>query len=196
MRKKSHVLLAVYLVNNLNIEELAAHRKAFYLGSILPDCRPSFVTTPHCYTRTIGLVREKIGKIIEESSIEGELTSVFCRKLGEISHYLADYFTFPHNENFEGTVKEHCIYEGNLKTALENYIENGQVKEEKRERGRFRSLDDLMEFIDGVYKEYCRVKRCVAEDCVYIVSIVSMVIEGIINLITQFGNHRLILQGV
>lgn len=37
MRKKSHISLARYMVENLKDEELKHHKFSFYLGSILPD---------------------------------------------------------------------------------------------------------------------------------------------------------------
>ena len=43
MRKKSHISLARYIVANTKDEELKKHKLSFYIGSILPDCKPSFV---------------------------------------------------------------------------------------------------------------------------------------------------------
>ena len=47
MRKKSHISLAGYLVREMNLEEFDRHKKAFYLGSILPDLTPKMITSPH-----------------------------------------------------------------------------------------------------------------------------------------------------
>ena len=47
MRKKSHVSLSLYLIKNIDNQLLSDHKKAFGMGSILPDCKPSFVTTKH-----------------------------------------------------------------------------------------------------------------------------------------------------
>ena len=61
MRKKSHILLARYLADQMpaNIS-LQSHRKAFCLGNILPDIQPSFVTKRHEYFGTFDEVQEKI----------------------------------------------------------------------------------------------------------------------------------------
>lgn len=42
--------------------------------------------------------------------------------LGQISHYLADYFTYPHNKIYPGSLKDHCSYEEKLKRDLRRYI--------------------------------------------------------------------------
>jgi len=50
VRKKSHILLARYLADQMPANEsLQSHRKAFCLGNILPDIQPSFVTKRHEY---------------------------------------------------------------------------------------------------------------------------------------------------
>lgn len=60
MRKKSHVLLAQYLANNNTAMNLQAHRKAFCLGSILPDMKPSFLTTKHEFQGTFLTIQENL----------------------------------------------------------------------------------------------------------------------------------------
>ena len=47
MRKKSHITLARYLVKESRDKELKKHKYAFYLGSVLPDIKPSFIYRRH-----------------------------------------------------------------------------------------------------------------------------------------------------
>ena len=47
MRKKSHISLARYIVNSLDDKELKKHRFSFYIGSVLPDIKPSFIYKRH-----------------------------------------------------------------------------------------------------------------------------------------------------
>ena len=56
MRKKSHVSLSRYLLDHIDSELLENHRKAFIVGSVLPDCKPSFVTTKHNMEETFDMV--------------------------------------------------------------------------------------------------------------------------------------------
>lgn len=60
MRKKSHVSLSRYLIESVDSTLLDNHRKAFIVGSILPDCKPSFVTTRHTIEETFDMVTEFI----------------------------------------------------------------------------------------------------------------------------------------
>ena len=49
MRKKSHISLARYIVNSLDDKELKKHRFSFYIGSVLPDIKPSFIYKRHMF---------------------------------------------------------------------------------------------------------------------------------------------------
>ena len=98
MRKKSHISLAKYIVQDMQIPEMVEHRKAFYLGSILPDCVPSFLTTRHEFDGTFDQLKERITRLVEDSQGLEEHARAFMRNLGQVIHYLADYFTFPHNK--------------------------------------------------------------------------------------------------
>ena len=57
MRKKSHISLARYLVRNLDDTGLRKHKLSFYIGSILPDCKPSFLYKKHEITGTFPKVK-------------------------------------------------------------------------------------------------------------------------------------------
>ena len=44
MWKAAHVALTKWLVSKEEFKDLSRHKTAFLVGSILPDCMPSFVT--------------------------------------------------------------------------------------------------------------------------------------------------------
>lgn len=139
MRKKSHISLAKYIVDSLGEQELQKHKKAFYLGSILPDCKPSFITIKHEMEGTFPKVQHELEELVERQKNAQINMRVFYRNLGEVIHYIADYFTFPHNPHYPGNLKDHCIYEEHLKRGLKEYIasgeaeKNGSVRLEKKE---------------------------------------------------------------
>ena len=59
VRKKSHISLAGFLADKLQFEGITNHRKAFCIGSILPDCKPSFLTTKHAFHETFEMVEKR-----------------------------------------------------------------------------------------------------------------------------------------
>ena len=64
MRKKSHISLAVQIMDSMELDNVFDYRLPFYVGSIWPDCRPSFVTTPHKFDITFDDIEHKISKFI------------------------------------------------------------------------------------------------------------------------------------
>lgn len=183
MRKKSHISLARYIVGDIHTSELFAHRKAFYLGSILPDCKPSFLTTKHEFEGTFEMVQDRIIKLTEDTRQLQENARAYMRQLGEVVHYIADYFTFPHNKTYDGNLKDHCVYEEDLKIGLRRYIRTGQAAVDKEEVRQFDTAEALFDFIKKAHQEYLSVKRNVEEDCMYIVRICHQVVQAVLQLL-------------
>lgn len=182
MRKKSHISLAKYIVEDMHVPELEAHRNAFYLGSILPDCKPSFITRRHEFGETFDLVTEQIRRLSNKDGQEQANPRAFMRHLGEVIHYVADYFTFPHNSTYDGNFKDHCYYEKELKFQLREYVKSGEAFRERIEAWRFTTAEAVVNFIRNAHKEYLSRKRNVQEDCRYIVRICHQVVQAILSL--------------
>ena len=185
MRKKSHISLSMYLVNSMDSELLESHKKAFILGSILPDCKPSFVTTKHNIAETFDIVCKFIDELTVDTEDFKKISTAYCRRLGEVTHYLADYFTFPHNEIFHGTLREHCKYEKYLKKALKAYIKSDNISVNKQIVSSFSKPEDLRDYVLKVHKQYLLCHKTVESDCMYIVSLCHVVVAGILSLLTM-----------
>lgn len=182
LRKKSHILLARYLADQMTAtESLQSHRKAFCLGNILPDIRPSFLTTRHEFFGTFEEVREKIEDLVEHGpGISNE--RVFWRRLGEVMHYIADYFTFPHNRTYTGTLIEHGQYEKELKKDLKACIKSGKAAMYPIREIRFCSLKELINYVKQCHEQYLAKKRNVSDDIYYILTVCSQVVRGMVQL--------------
>ena len=187
MRKKSHILLARYLADQMPVaESLQCHRKAFCLGSILPDIKPSFLTERHEFTGTFQEIQEKIRRLTTELAPSVNVNErVYWRRFGEVMHYIADYFTFPHNKTYQGTLYEHNKYEKLLKNDLKRYIKSGQAGIHARHALNFDSVQDLTEFISASHKIYLAKERNVPEDIEFILTVCFQVIQGMFQLLTK-----------
>ncbi|MGN0335587.1 MAG: zinc dependent phospholipase C family protein [Lachnospiraceae bacterium] len=178
MRKKSHISLAGFLVNGLENEVLSRRWKAFYVGSLLPDCKPSFLTVRHEYDETFEIVEDKIRHLIKKRRELREDSFRYMVDLGQVFHYIADYFTFPHNTNYPGNLKDHCIYERNLKSELYSYIREGNASFSSDSSDKISSVDDILKYIRKSHKEYMENFRSVSEDCEYITRVCSRVLTA------------------
>lgn len=164
-------------------ESLQSHRKAFCLGSILPDIRPSFVTKKHEFFGTFDEIREKIEALVNSNPEESN-ARVYWRRFGEVIHYMADYFTFPHNKTYTGNLVEHNHYEKILKNDLKTCIKSGEACKNLEEAIHFGSLAQLTSYIEERHEFYLRKLRNVEDDIRYILNVCFQVIQGIISLCT------------
>lgn len=192
MRKKSHLLLAGQLIHYCNHSDDFRVKAAFYFGNILPDLKPSFFTKRHEIDGTIHHMEFMLSKLLERSLSDGCPFVLYYLRLGEVIHYLADYFTYPHNKMFAGTMREHCVYEGKLKYQLENNIAYLTEKEmdmlEKQAGNRqayapiSKKFKDIMDFIQLMHKTYVALDNHTVElDCRYIVHVCSTVFYWILD---------------
>ncbi|MCH5267232.1 MAG: zinc dependent phospholipase C family protein [Lachnospiraceae bacterium] len=191
MRKKSHISLAKHIVNISDIQNFNKHKKAFYVGSILPDCKPSFLTKRHEISGTFDLVEYGIEKLTKGYKNMEDLSTLYFTRLGEVMHYIADYFTFPHNKEYPGNIKEHCIYEGELKHKLRQYIRNLNERDMKKWKASiqledlscFQSVADICNFLKEEHRNYIRQgSHSAEEDCKYIVGICSKAALAILHV--------------
>lgn len=185
MRKKSHISLAGFLVRGLENETLNRRWKAFYVGSLLPDCRPSFLTMRHEYDETFDMVEEKIRRLVEYKDWVPADSMRYMIDLGQVFHYIADYFTFPHNSNYPGSLKDHCRYEKYLKLELRSYIREGNAVFYGVYPEKMRTAEDILDFIKSNHREYMKGLHSVEEDCEYITRVCSRVLAAIVRLAAE-----------
>ena len=186
VRKKSHILLARYLADQMPANEsLQSHRKAFCLGNILPDIQPSFVTKRHEYFGTFDEVQGKIRRLVQSGA--GYNDRVFWRRSGEVMHYIADYFTFPHNKTFDGTLYQHNTYEKHLKNELKAFVLEGKADVYTEKEIHFETLNQLLQYIKEHHRRYLNCKRNIDDDIHYILTVCYQVFQGLFQLCRKNG---------
>lgn len=192
MRKKSHLALASYLMNSEGMGQLATHKKAFYIGNILPDCIPTFLTKRHCIDETFSILKRELTLLIEHYDFTKGITSYFCRHLGIILHHVADYFTFPHNSFYQGTLREHCRYEELLKHRLRSYVKSEEAKKERSNTPLFYSVEDICNMVHTMHANYRTSEHSLDNDCNYIISICHKIVDSLLNLFFYTTNQTYI----
>ena len=179
MRKKSHISLAWYLMNSEGMESIQRHRGLFYIGSVLPDCLPSFIVRKHTMEDSFGVVEKELRKMVSHYNPREGLNRRFFIHLGVITHYISDYFTFPHNVNYNGKLKDHCIYEEELKHAIRSYVKSPEAVR-KRLGERVNSPEMILAFIKRMYQLYSQTDSGVTRDCEYIVCLNHTIVDAIL----------------
>jgi hypothetical protein len=164
----------------MRVQDLNEHKKAFYIGSILPDLKLSFLTKRHTIDETFEILIEEIKKITVDYDINKGINGYYARHLGVITHYLSDYCTFPHNSIFEGSITEHVYYEKELKFSLKEYLQSEVAQREREQIQNFNTIDDIIQFIMKTHKEYLMALKNVKGDIQYIIELCYCVVDAIL----------------
>ena len=131
------------------------------------------------------LVQKKIRTLTIDCRIDERNARVYWRQLGEVTHHVADYFTFPHNDTYEGTLLEHGQYEAELKRGLKKYINNGEAIYNCRKGVRFTGFEQIITFIKRAHELYVSKERNVQEDIQFIITVCYQVMQGIVHLLEK-----------
>ncbi len=181
MNKDTHICLARYLIDNLEAGDLIKHKRAFCFGSILPDCLPTFLIKKHNMGVAFEELKEQIIKITDDYEEEG-ITTYFCRHLGVTAHYLADFFTYPHNSGFRGSLKAHVDYESKLEWTLGQYLLGDHSDLIQLENRKFGNAQEICDYILEMHDAYQKSYHHIGIDCSFILELCAKVIGAILRL--------------
>lgn len=144
----------------------------FKLGCIMPDLLLYTYAKGHTYESRFDEVCDRIRKL----SYTGELNAISCLKLGYILHYVEDFFTYPHNNTFQGTLSDHVAYEAQFSIWMkdsENQYDPA-INEDISMAAKYSSCPDILILINKLHNEYLEKKPCFTNDSRYMHRAASM----------------------
>lgn len=155
MKSSSHFAMAYLISAALEKRGVFLDRKAFVCGSIAPDYLPSLFCAPHFAKACFRGIRSVSSKLAEVPMPEdGKISAASSKAFGIMCHYICDYFCFPHNREFSGTLKEHSAFEVQLDSFLrENCLKLLDV-EARKDIDVPRSLRGVLDRIERMKREY------------------------------------------
>jgi len=80
------------------------NEKSFLLGSIFPDLIHSYIWRRHEYHNSRDYIKKKIESIKKRPYF-------FSFRLGIVTHYICDYFCYPHSSAYDKGLLQHIMYE-------------------------------------------------------------------------------------
>ena len=164
MQKRSHLLLARRLLDAAEGFSKKRFEAAFLTGSCQPDCNPltylkGFFRGQRLMGHNYANARLYIFRRIRRLQRRRRWNLWHYYTLGKLTHYLADAFTFPHNEHFPGTLADHHRYESRLRLVLELNAPAPPAVPPSA---------DLPAALDRLHREYRARPSCPTRDASYI----------------------------
>lgn len=172
---KDHVAVGDYLLAKMDTEMSEHEKQAFLFGCIEPDFNPltylrgsirNQTFRGHNYENAHAYIRLLIYRLEQEEI--GGMHRYYL--LGKLLHYVADAFTFPHNQAFPGTLREHCQYEKILHEYMLDTLERKWQKHAACEQS-----GKLMKQIEQMHEAYEIEDAGYETDCTYILRAVALV---------------------
>lgn len=185
MRKKSHISLAGGVIHGLDMSNRINHKISFYAGSIWPDCTPSFLTKRHCMEDTFDVFLDKMSKFIIKFNTKKDMGIISTWRMGIVLHYIADYFTFPHNSHYTGILKQHCAYEEELKHRMYAFINDIRTSSMNGNIPVMENMKQIEEYIKDKHNQYLSIDGNVDSDCGYSYRACMCVMASLLEIVTH-----------
>ena len=181
MRRDSHRQLGQFLADKCLEGRSRLCVSAFKFGCIEPDINPATYIKGsrkiqrlrgHNFRNAESYMRRSAEKL-EEKGVRGVLSHY---RMGKLVHYITDGFTFAHNDDFPGTLKEHSRYEHGLNSYFLEYLRT-------REHDQRPDMFPLPAFslIQRRHREYSLRPSDMAKDAEYAVSTALQVVADLIQ---------------
>lgn len=181
MRRNSHSQLGSFLARRCMDGVPKPCIYAFRFGCIEPDMNPTTYLKGSCRLQKLRGHNfnnsEKYMKRISDRLEKRGVNNVFAfYRLGRLVHYITDGFTFAHNENFPGNLREHSAYEHGLHEIFPDYLHHcGDSLLTMLERGR------ASDIIEREHSEYMHQPSNMLRDSRFAIltalSVVSIIME-------------------
>ena len=177
MQKRSHTLLASALLRSRDGFDARRFELAFLFGSFQPDCNPfSYLKGSlrarkfggHNYTNSHDYIYDHIERLQRRHKT---WTMWQYYTLGKLTHYLADAFTYPHNENFPDTMLDHHRYETDLRQYFSGYMAHRTPRQLKSDQ-------ELVTALEELHQQYMENRSTTGRDTRYILMATRMLMAG------------------
>jgi hypothetical protein len=131
MRLEIHHRIGKKVCGELKELGLRVNERLFYFGNLFPDLIQSYLWCRHEYQHSREYVRKKIEKLKKQPLL-------FSFHLGILTHYICDYFCYPHSGVYDKGLFQHFIYERRQKVPQELFKTKLTIKSfSVEELGRF-----------------------------------------------------------
>ncbi len=166
MKTKDHLLLGRFVLKYEGLALDSLRQRMFLWGCVEPDYNPFTYargSLKHAFLRGHHTenARQHLARMTRRLKKTGVHTPLQWFRLGAALHYLADSFTFSHNCDFSGNLKEHRIYE-----ALLHPVFNGYVREMLSPS----HAEENQEPVACCHRRYLSDVRSFQTDCRYILN--------------------------
>ncbi|MPM89763.1 hypothetical protein SDC9_136875 [bioreactor metagenome] len=149
----------------------------FLYGNILPDISEKHGAAPHYFESSLEYVLENTAHLKKDmDSYSGTDSFALSKRAGVITHYLSDFFCYPHCESYNSGRIHHHIYE----LSMLFLFRRGFLFYQKQKKEQSVNFSELESFIVGNRKVYDRGENLKIRDVSYAITISAVVVSCLV----------------
>lgn len=105
----SHLVMSQLIRNAVSQNGYQLNEKSFRYGNVRPDLVSLVWHHSHRISDSFDFVLNQMSALLT-TTLEDD-PKIYSRRLGVVCHYITDFFTFAHNDRYDGNLSEHMRYE-------------------------------------------------------------------------------------
>ncbi len=175
-------LLLAYVQENCGV---TFDETGFFYGNLKPDLTGTYLTKRHYPSVMYEEVMGKLQSFLEKYSIGDVNGYELSVDLGEICHYLTDFFCYPHNDDiYDRNLLMHYIYEKRIFVKLRHRLTQERFNswaDPVVPVCSFEALENRIDRLHHRYKYYT-VHHCIENDLQYITQAVTILLLSVVQI--------------
>lgn len=160
----------------------------FVYGNLKPDLTGTYLTKRHNPSIMMDEVMDKIRAFTEKYTIGPVNGRELSVDLGEICHYMTDFFTYPHNDDiYERNLLAHYLYEKHVALVIRRRMTEDKFEQWASPIIPPVTVDALIARIGSMHDAYRAADRRhgINDDLIHICRATAMVVLSIISIVYE-----------
>lgn len=173
-------LLLAYVEDNTGV---TFDQNAFRYGNLKPDLTATYLTKRHYPSIMFDEVMDKIRRFVAAYTIGDANGWDLSVDLGEICHYLTDFFCYPHNDDiYDRNLLAHYIYEKRIALGIRRRLTKQDFLRWTAPVLPAFTTDALLQRISSLHGRYKAEDHCIDHDLDYICQICATLVLSMVNI--------------
>lgn len=185
MDSVSHTRVANLLLSHIEATtRVTFDQNAFRYGNLKPDLTGTYLTKRHYPSIMFEEVKDKIRLFCKKYTIHAVNGRELSIDLGEICHYLTDFFCYPHNDDiYPHGLLAHYIYEKRTALCLHRSLTQAHFEGWVEGLHAPFTVEGLIARIEALHKKYHDLpEHGIPSDIEYICRVTTLCVRGIIHI--------------
>ena len=157
---------------------------AFCYGNLKPDLTGTYLTKRHYPSLMFDEVMDKLRAFCETYTIRAQNGRDLSVDLGEICHYLTDFFCYPHNDDiYDHNLLAHYIYEKRIALTIRRRLTETRYDRFIEPVLPAYTVDSLIARIEALHDRYHALPaHGIGSDLEYISRVTAMLVLSVVNI--------------